>query len=166
MWPPLNWYSSRCWESGYGFLGLSYSHSLPFTSVQVEINMRNCTDLSPEPFKDKRFWGVVEIGGQLVESKNFYSFPWGERGKQEHPQPGWAIPEIPVGNSCRGWLCCGEIFLGLHLLRHQTLHQLARVHPSENRLQCFCCLYCQLGGRNKACFHPGRGYHRETTDGH
>lgn len=42
----------------------------PFIPVQVEINTRSCTDLSAEPFKDKRFRGVVEIGGRLVESKD------------------------------------------------------------------------------------------------
>lgn len=52
-------------------MNLSYSHNPPFTSVQVETYMRTCTDSSPELFKDKRFGCVVEIGGQLVQSKDY-----------------------------------------------------------------------------------------------
>lgn len=73
VWHDLPWIYTvlECWESECGCVDLSYSHSLPFTSVQVEIYMGHCTDLSPEPFKDKRFWCVVEIGGQLAEGKDY-----------------------------------------------------------------------------------------------
>lgn len=52
-------------------MDLRCSRRLPFTSVQLEVYMGRCSDISPEPFKDKRFHCVVEIGGQPVESKDY-----------------------------------------------------------------------------------------------
>ena len=52
-------------------MDLSYSRRLPFTSVPVEVYMGRCSDISPEPFKDKKFQFVVEIGGQLAESEDY-----------------------------------------------------------------------------------------------
>lgn len=93
------------------------------------------------------------------------------RGKQERPQPGWATRDS-CGEELPGVASLWRnLHLGLHLVRHQSTAPTCTSASLGNRasmllliIGCLQALPRQFGGKNKACFHAGRGYRKDTTD--